>query len=187
LARNTLFVNFFGGPGVGKSVLCAGLYATLSFRGFKCEEAKEYAKECVHNGSVRLLEDQVLVAGRQRNMILSLDGLYDVVVTDSPYILGRFYGKPEPLFLDFLLKDFSKRNQLNVFVERSIPYEQAGRVETPEQAKAVDRKIEAFFSETNLPHIRIHHEQRKTLDYLADIVEGLIKDAQAREGEGPDR
>ena len=35
--KKTLFVNLFGGPGTGKSTLCAAVFSELKRRGIDCE------------------------------------------------------------------------------------------------------------------------------------------------------
>ena len=42
--KKTLVINLFGGPGVGKSTLCASVFAKLKIMGIDCEMATEYAK-----------------------------------------------------------------------------------------------------------------------------------------------
>ena len=53
----TLVVNFFAGPGAGKSSMAAGLFAELKFRGVNCELATEYAKDKVWEGSLGVFDD----------------------------------------------------------------------------------------------------------------------------------
>ena len=44
---NTLVINLFSGPGVGKSTTAAMVFAKLKMNGVDCEMALEFAKEKV--------------------------------------------------------------------------------------------------------------------------------------------
>ena len=49
--RKTLVINLFGGPGVGKSTMCASIFSKLKILGFECEMATEYVKDIVFEES----------------------------------------------------------------------------------------------------------------------------------------
>lgn len=40
-----LVINFFGGPGCGKSTMASRLFSELKSKGVKCEYVTEYAKD----------------------------------------------------------------------------------------------------------------------------------------------
>ena len=59
--KETLVVNFFGGPGVRKSTFCAELFARLKWENVNCEMALEYAKDIVWEENYKILENQFYV------------------------------------------------------------------------------------------------------------------------------
>jgi len=54
--NKALLVNLFAGPGTGKSTTMAGLFSELKFMGVNCEQAPEFAKEKVWEGSLDILQ-----------------------------------------------------------------------------------------------------------------------------------
>ena len=40
-------INFYGGPGVGKSTKAAGMFYKMQLAGYSVELVNEFAKECV--------------------------------------------------------------------------------------------------------------------------------------------
>ena len=57
--RRTIVINLFGGPGVGKSTLCASVFARLKIMGVDCEMASEYVKDIIWEESYKKLENQI--------------------------------------------------------------------------------------------------------------------------------
>ena len=54
---DTLLVNFYAGPGTGKSSTMAGVFSELKWMGVNCEMAPEFAKEKVWEGSLNILDN----------------------------------------------------------------------------------------------------------------------------------
>jgi len=91
---NTKVVNLFGGPGVGKSVLAAGLTYEIASRGVHVELVDEFAKQLTWEDRRTELENQVYVFAQQHRKIQRLVGKVPFVVTDSPLLSGIVYTKP---------------------------------------------------------------------------------------------
>ena len=49
-------INIFGGPGTGKSVTAAKLFAELKIQNKNCELITEYAKELVYDESYKVID-----------------------------------------------------------------------------------------------------------------------------------
>ena len=79
----TKVINFYGGPGSGKSTKAAGLYYKMNMAGFSVELNNEFAKECVWEDNVPMLKDQLFMLAHQHRKILRLVGKVDYVITDS--------------------------------------------------------------------------------------------------------
>lgn len=140
--KHTLVVNFFAGPGTGKSTVMAHCFAELKWRGIDCEMSAEYAKDKVWERSEHILANQFYVSGKQYHRLRRLNGKVNVILTDSPLLLGLYYGNEEPQeFKDLLVKHFNSFNNLNIFLERMKEYNPNGRLQTEEQAKEIDKEI----------------------------------------------
>ncbi len=152
--RNTLIVNLFGGPSTGKSSMSYGVTSKLKWRGIDAELAPEYAKiiawenqrnkQRVFNpdGSPFLgkLENQFKVFGEQHDILFTLCGNVDVIITDSPILMQLCYS--DNVFLNAAIIDEHKKfNTLDIFLIRKKPYNPNGRFQTKEQAIELDVKI----------------------------------------------
>lgn len=138
----TLYINLFGTCGAGKSTMAADIFARLKAAGVKVELVREYVKEKVWDGVKPVSLGQFYIAAKQFRKEWQLDGKVDVVVTDSPWRLSALYasvyGGGWSPFFERAFEDLTDgRNELNVFVHRTKPFVQAGRVETEEQSDAL--------------------------------------------------
>lgn len=142
----TLVVNLYGGPGTGKSTEAARLFAQLKDRNINCELAHEYAKEEVWCGNP--LNFQPRIISEQLWRVHRLLGKVEVVITDSPILLGLIYGDgvgyARRPFEDFIVDTHAEWNTCNIFLGRDSDYHQYnphGRTQTETEAKVVDREI----------------------------------------------
>jgi RecA/RadA recombinase len=139
--RNTLVINLFGSPGAGKSTMAAKIYAHLKESGYLCELTVEYAKEMVWQESWKVLRNQIYMFGKQHHRIWRLKGKVDIIVTDSPFLLGIVYGHDSDNFRNLILEEHKKTWSLNIFLKREHQFEKEGRVHSEEQTKEIDNKI----------------------------------------------
>ena len=143
-------VNFFAGPGVGKSTLAAAVFVELKKWGVNAELVSEYAKQLVYDNRLDVLEnDQIYVLAKQNRKLKILQkSNLDYAVVDSPLLLSCVYNnsvKPR-LFNPLVLSLAKEYDNINFYIQRdkTRPYAQNGRIHTLEEAKKLDRKIEKF-------------------------------------------
>jgi tRNA uridine 5-carbamoylmethylation protein Kti12 len=165
----TIVINFFAGPGSGKSTMAAGLYHHLKMDGCNCELVREYAKDLTWGKSWKTLTNQFYVSAKQWNRESILFGEVDVIITDSPTILGLFYYKEEnqkisSAFTQLLLSMFESKTNLNFFINRKKEYNSSGRNQTEEEAKAIDSGILQLLNKYNI-----------TFDCVDGTIEGQEK------------
>ena len=89
--KDVTVINFYGGPGSGKSTAAAGLFYQMKIAGYNVELTDEFAKECVWEGNIPMLADQLWVLGHQHRKILRLSDKVDYIITDSPVLLSPIY------------------------------------------------------------------------------------------------
>jgi len=141
-----LIVNLFGGPGSGKSTTAAGVFHLLKLEGVNCEYVQEFAKDLCWEGRSVAMRDQLYVLGKQHHRIHRLQGKVDVVVTDAPLLVSHIYGEdwlPESFF-QMVMDLHLDQDNMNFFIDRVKPFQQAGRLQDEEQATRLDDKIKGL-------------------------------------------
>lgn len=146
-------INFFAGPGSGKSTTAAHLFALLKWRGVNCELSREWIKEKVwQHPEHPSLDDQLYIFAKQRTSLRALDGQVDYAITDSPLLLSLIYTQDYPeIFANLVIKYFREFNNINYFVERVKPYNPKGRMQTFEESKEIDSKIIQLLNHYSIP------------------------------------
>lgn len=87
-----IVINLFGESNTGKSTHSAGIYSALKKQGIRVELAREYCKNFFYEDTRYKLDNQFLITGKQVEQIETFRyGKIDVVVTDSPILLGAIY------------------------------------------------------------------------------------------------
>lgn len=147
-------VNFFGGPGAGKSTAAAGLFYELKKRWVSAELVTEFAKDLVWSDSAHLLSKQNYVFANQEHRINRLAGKVDVAISDSPLLLSAFYAPEDyPLSFKQSVFDFFKMyRNINIFVERSHEYAVSGRLQNQGEADALADSMKRFLRDNGVPY-----------------------------------
>ncbi len=172
--KNTLVVNFFAGPGTGKSTTMAHCFAELKWKGIDCEMSTEYAKDKVWERSEHVLKNQFYVSGKQYHKLRRLNGKVEVVLTDSPILFGLYYGNEEPQeFRDLLVKYHESFNNLNVFLKREKPYNPNGRLQTESQAKEIDNVLWDIAAKNRGDLLEVPGT-RESIDSIVSVIEEAL-------------
>ena len=172
--KKTIFVNLFGGPGTGKSTLCASIFSELKRKGVDCEMALEYVKDLVWEESFEKIKNQVYIFGKQQNRLFRLDGKVDVVITDSPLLNSIvYYRGNNPHFSDVVMFEFKKLNSLNYYLVRTFDYVDNGRMQSLEQAKQVDRDYKELIEYNKIKYTQLEAGITNLDRIVNDIIELL--------------
>lgn len=145
-------INFHAGPGAGKSVIAAYIYARMKMLGINCELVTEYAKDETWNENFKILRYQPKIAGEQAWRVERLIDKVDIVITDSPILLASVYASEETpkSFMRYLLDEHHRFNSANFFVKRQNTFSQVGRLQNLEQSIAFDNRIIMMYSNLNI-------------------------------------
>ena len=150
-------INFFGGPSVGKSTIAPLLFGKMKKKGYKVEFVHEFAKDCVWESMSHIFTEPDYIFGQQHRMIRRLVRHdIDYAIVDSSILLALLY-MPDwfpKTFEPFLLEVFHSYTNINIFLERNpaIPYIEAGRNQTEEQAKQKDVELKELLHKHSIPY-----------------------------------
>lgn len=148
-SKKPFVVGFVGGPGVRKSTLAGAVWSLLKSQNVCTEMAREFVKDPVYDGNTDVLRDQWFIAGSQHMAQSRLYDKVEVIVTDSPLVLQYYYGKDMPESFHKGIADMlTETDNLYFYLERSAKYETSGRLQSYEEACAIDRQLEAILEDT---------------------------------------
>jgi hypothetical protein len=146
-------INFFGGPGIGKSTQASGLFTEMKKHHMSVEYTYEFPKEVAWEGNVSQLKDQFFITANQHRNISRLYGKVDYIIVDSPIVLGCFYesryGKDYPAshysmsgLSKFLWDLFKQYDNMNILLTRNEEtYDTNGRMQDLKEAIEIDNDI----------------------------------------------
>jgi hypothetical protein len=177
--RDTLVVNFVGGPGSGKTALCCMLFAALKMQGECVEYIQEIAKTLVWTKEFELLNNQHYVTMKQANLLEAVNGKVDFVVTDGPLLHGLYYNVHNPdNYCDvekverMIMEKLKNFNNVYILVEKgNFPYEQVGRLETEEESRQIGKEIKHILDLLQLDYLTVTSGSTICTD---DIIEWII-------------
>lgn len=165
-------INLFGGPGCGKSTLTALLFAELKMLGFNCEMALEYAKDKVWEESYHTLDNQIYVFGKQHHRMFRLKEHVNIIITDSPLVNSIIYDSTNNSMLrELVLFEFNKYQNYNFLIERPKIYDTNGRMQSEDEAKELDDKIEELLMKNNIQFGKIpygHNGVKQIVDLICN-------------------
>jgi len=180
----TRVVNFFGGPGCGKSTLAAGLYYRFKRKGFSVELVTEYAKDLLYSDHLEsMMEHQEVLFAEQNYRIQRLINKVDWIITDSPILLsavypvinGELYDLPKwpalPEFQALVRKQFSFYDNYDIWLERGDEYNSEGRLQDASQAAQCDNLIWSELMNTDPTNFKLFMLNETV---LADISTYLL-------------
>lgn len=161
--RKTLIINLWGGPGTGKSTGAAYIFSKLKMLGYDCEYVSEYAKDKVWENNKAVFNCQMYVTGKQAFKISRCFGNVDIIVTDAPIRAGVRYAMKQGNInlakaIDYEANKY-KDNEVNILLQRVKPYNQNGRLETEEEAKAIDADYKSLLDELPEPYYTFNADQ----------------------------
>jgi hypothetical protein len=161
--KQSLVVNLFGGPNVGKSTMAHDIFSRLKDYPLVRELVPEAAKDWVWEKNELRLSNQVYLLGEQFHGIYRLLGQTDIIIVDSPILLNLIYKKDwVPLsFNAFVLDLFNSCNNINFLIEREDfgQFEQEGRIHNQDQSIEKDREILDLLVNNNVPFTSIRPGQ----------------------------
>jgi hypothetical protein len=166
----------FGGPGAGKSRGSSDIFVKLKDAGINAELAGEYAKDLTWGKRQHDLLDQLYVFGKQHHRVWILNQECEVVVCDSPILLGLAYSEQYPqCFKDTVFWAFNQYDNINFYVNRVKPYNPKGRNQDEEEAKEKDVVIKDLLIEYRVPFIEVNGDDEGRNTIVSEVLKSLFK------------
>lgn len=184
----TTIINFYGGPGTGKSTSAAQLYAMAKTRGINAELVREYVKDWAWDSRKISMYDQFYFMGKQIRRESMLFGKARLVITDSPVLQGVYYAETYlPLMmahgvaaatLAYYAQCRADQNRhVHVFLNRSKPYSSDGRFQTEDEARKIDVGVEKLFKKYGF----ISRKCETTEESLSQLLNDVMVESLAAE------
>jgi hypothetical protein len=151
----TLLVNIFGGPGIGKSTIASGVFYLLKTRGVECELIPEFAKDCVWDDHQSIFDNQLYVFATQHHRIFRCLGKVDALVIDSPLLLPVIYGASiqNEHFEQLVVEEFNARTNINFILQRGdFEYQPNGRNQDEDEAVEIDNQVIELLHKYDVPY-----------------------------------
>ncbi len=155
----TQVINFYGGPGTGKSTSAAMVFSELKQAGVNCELVQEYVKQWAWEERKPVSLDQFYFFGKQSRKEYSLFGRVETIITDSPVSLCAYYCKvfgtkeQADLFIEMTKTYYSLaakqgNDYQHVWLRRVKPYNPKGRFQNEQEARDIDVDMKDFLTNT---------------------------------------
>lgn len=181
----SLIINFFGGPGIGKSTQSAGLFTEMKKHHMDVELTYEFPKIVAWEGNLSAVQDQFYITANQHRNISRLYGKVKYIIVDSPILLGTFYknrygtGYPASFYGDkfdeFVWDLFSRYNSLNVLLTRDdSTFNENGRFQGLQESKEIDYDIKETLFNNNIPFVEFSVNNNTPLDIFKYITKNNI-------------
>jgi ABC-type dipeptide/oligopeptide/nickel transport system ATPase subunit len=155
--KTGLVINLFGGPGSGKTTTAAELFALLKKRHYDVELVTEFAKDLIMQNNPDALAHQFYVSGVQAHRILSAAQKMQVVIVDSPILLGPIYDSRNSLALLGLCLEYHRElDNLNIILGRKgVQHSMVGRVHSLTESVGIDNRIHRLLDEHRINYISL--------------------------------
>lgn len=169
--KKTTVINFFGGPGCGKTTLAVSIFSLLKLHDIEAELVTEIAKDFTWEERFKTLENQYYVWAKQQHKLWRLKNKVDIIVNDSPLLLSFIYGERKPqCFYDLVLHDFNEYNNINFFIKRSNKFNQNGRNQSQSESIVIDKQIKTLLETLEINHHIIYNNDNITINFVSDKV-----------------
>ena len=182
----TIVCNLYGGPGTGKSTNATYVFSQLKRQGIVAEYVSEYAKDITWEETHSLLNNQIHLFSEQFRRQWRLLNKVDVIVTDSPLLLGLVYFEHyitndsnftiefEKCIKSTIYNGFLQFDNLNYFLIREKEYVKIGRNQTESEAIELDSEVKEVLNRYNVDYNTIKtsvEEMDNTV--IPDIIKKL--------------
>ncbi len=170
-----LVINLFAAPGSGKSTTASGIFYNLKNKGYNAELTGEFAKDLTWSKRYHTLADQIYVFGKQHHRVFRLKDDCDIIISDSPILLGLAYASEYPqCFKDTVHWAFDQYNNINFVIKRVKPYNPKGRNQSAEQSDQKHIEIVNLLHSFDVPYIEVNGDEEGLKTITSEVVKKII-------------
>jgi CO dehydrogenase nickel-insertion accessory protein CooC1 len=174
-------INLFGGPGVGKSTIAAGITYELKKNHITCDNPYEFPKVLAWDNNYSAIKDQLYVLANQHRGIAKSYGKVDYIVMDSPILLSLVYktyyqsnSYPSNFYEEefdlMVINLFRKYDSINVLLNRSEgKFNTEERYQDLSQSIELDRSIRNMLIKWDIPFTEINVDNDAVNNIVAMI------------------
>jgi deoxyadenosine/deoxycytidine kinase len=178
----TKIINLFGGPGIGKSSIAAGLTYKLKKQHITCDNPYEFPKLLAWDENHSAIRDQLFVLANQHRGIVKSYGKVDYIILDSPILLSLTYKSfyksneyPATLygesFDNMVLDIYNRYDNINIVLKRSEgKHNNSERYQNLEESIQLDTVIENSLKNNDLPYHTVNVDGKTVKNILKLIL-----------------
>ena len=182
-------INLFGGPGIGKSSIAAGLTYKLKKDHITCDNPYEFPKTLAWDENYSAISDQLYVLANQHRGIVKSYGKVDYIISDSPILLSLIYkdyynkerksSYPSKLyksnFDNMILDMHNDYDNINILLKRSEGnHNEKERYQNLEQSMEIDNLIEESLILHNIEYQTVEVGE-DTLEKVYNIIKKVLE------------
>jgi len=182
-------VNLFGGPGIGKSSIAAGIIHQLKRNHVSCDAPYEFPKVLAWDNNESAIRDQFYVIANQHRGIAKAYNKVNHIIVDSPILLSLIYKNyyvtdpaeyPSCLygkeFDDLLLSIHNSYDSLNILLTRAdeTSFNEKERYQDFNQSLDIDSRIKAMLDTHHIPYIEVAVDTNP-VDQILTLINPTIK------------
>ena len=156
-------INLFGGPGIGKSSIAAGIFYKLKKKHISCNNPYEFPKTLAWDNNIPAIKDQLYVFANQHRGIAQSYGKVDYIIIDSPILFSKIYhsyyteGYPAEFYGDsfhkMILELHNKYDNINILLDRADGvHNDEERFQNYEESLVIDDLCKKILDENNIPY-----------------------------------
>lgn len=149
-------INFFAGPGAGKSRTAAATFSLFKTHNVNVELVTEFAKDLTYEEHWRALECQPYVFGEQLWRMHRLANV-PYVITDSPILLSAIYGQDRyaESWGRAVIDVFNLQENINFYIHRPDTYIEIGRTQSKKEAIELDYRIKYLLDKEEVEYTEV--------------------------------
>ena len=178
----TKIINLFGGPGIGKSSIAAGLTYKLKKQHITCDNPYEFPKLLAWDENHSAIRDQLFVLANQHRGIVKSYGKVDYIILDSPILLSLVYKNvyksnqyPATLYGDsfdkMVLDIYNQYENINILLDRgNSNHNESERYQNLEESRILDESIENVLIQNNIQYYRIKVNSNTVKNIVKNIL-----------------
>ena len=172
--KKLIVINLLSGPSTGKSVLASKIFTKLKELHISTELVREFPKELTWENRSLALQNQIYVFANQHHQIKVLENQVKVAVIEGSLLNSLVYGDVSEELKSLIISEYNKMDNINFYLERNVPYQTEGRIQSLEESKEKDEQILEVLEVFDINYITINPIQENIIDDITNLIIGKL-------------